>query len=148
MAIGGVNHTSFTVSSLDRSIAFYQDVLGLELVTTIERRAPWIAVMTGLDGARLRIAALRSPGTEHVVELVEYEQPRGEQLTLPTNAVGCAHLGFVVDDIDAEYRRLRDAGVEFVSPPVRVTEPPSVGTRAAYFRDPDGIPLELQERSE
>jgi len=32
MAIGGVNHTSFTVSSLDRSIAFYRDVLGLELV--------------------------------------------------------------------------------------------------------------------
>jgi catechol 2,3-dioxygenase-like lactoylglutathione lyase family enzyme len=146
VTISGLNHTSFTVSSLERSIAFYRDVLGLELEATWERNAPWIAEMTGLAGARLRLAALRVPQTEHVLELIEYERPRGEHVRRATNDVGCAHLGLVVDDIDAEYERLRAAGVEFLSAPVTVTEPPGVGARAVYFRDPDGIPLELQER--
>jgi lactoylglutathione lyase len=144
--ITAVNHTSFTVSSLERSIDFYRDVLGLDLDATWERNAPWIGEMTGFEGARLRLAALRVPGTEHVLELIEYEQPQGERLRCATNDVGSAHVGFVVEDLDAEYERLRDAGVEFLSAPVRVTEPPGVGARAVYFRDPDGIPLELQER--
>ena len=144
--IGGLNHTSFTVSSLERSIAFYRDLLGLELDATWERNAPWIGEMTGFDGARLRLAALRVQGSEHVLELIQYEHPPGERLQRATNDIGCAHVGFVVDDLDAEYGRLRDAGVEFLSAPVRVTEPPGVGARAVYFRDPDGIPLELQER--
>jgi catechol 2,3-dioxygenase-like lactoylglutathione lyase family enzyme len=144
--ISGLNHTSFTVSSLERSIGFYRDLLGLELEATWERHAPWIGEMTGFKGARLRLAALRVPGTEHVLELIEYEKPRGERLRRATNDVGSAHIGFVVDDLDAEYGRLRAAGVEFLSAPVRVTDPPAVGARAVYFRDPDGIPLELQER--
>jgi catechol 2,3-dioxygenase-like lactoylglutathione lyase family enzyme len=144
-----LNHTSFTVSDLDRSIAFYRDALGLELQRTIRRRGPWIGRMTGLPGADLRIAALAVPGASHVLELIEYVVPPGTRRPrLPTNDVGSAHLGFAVDDIEREYVRLRALGVEFVSPPVRVDEPPGEGSWGAYFRDPDGIPLELQQRAE
>lgn len=146
MGITGVSHTSFTVSSLERSIGFYRDVLGLEVVMTMERRAQWIAEMTGFEGAALRIAVLRWPGEEHFVELIEYEAPHVGGVASATNVVGSAHLGFFVEDIDAEYERLCAAGVQFVAPPARVAEPPSAGAWAAYFRDPDGIPLELQQR--
>lgn len=146
MGITGLSHTSFTVSNLDRSIGFYRDVLGLEVVMTMERRAQWIAEMTGFDGAALHIAVLRWPGEEHFLELIEYVVPRGDGVASATNVVGSAHLGFFVDDINAEYERLSAAGVHFVAPPVRVVEPPSAGAWAAYFRDPDGIPLELQQR--
>ena len=148
MGIIGLGHTSLTVSSLERSIAFYRDLLGLELVATIDRSAPWIAEMTGLEGASLHIAVLRWPGQEHMLELIEYETPTGTHTPQATNDVGCPHLGFRVDEIDREYRRLLAAGVEFIAAPVLVTEPPSKGTRAAYFRDPDGIPLELQQLAE
>jgi catechol 2,3-dioxygenase-like lactoylglutathione lyase family enzyme len=147
VSIVGVSHTSFTVSNLVQSIAFYRDLIGLELVTTIERKMPWIAEMTGFTGATLKLAVLRWPGEMHMLELIEYEAPRGRRFTLSTNDVGSTHLGFVVTDIHAEYKRLVAAGVEFVAAPVRVTEPPSQGAWAAYFRDPDGLALELQQRA-
>jgi catechol 2,3-dioxygenase-like lactoylglutathione lyase family enzyme len=141
-----ISHTSFTVSDLDRSIAFYRDLLGLELRATIRRNTGWIAAMTGFDGADLRIAALVEPGGGHVLELIEYVSPSGAApRPIPTNDVGAAHVCFEVDDLQAEAERLRAAGVVFVGEVVQVTEPPGVGGCAAYFRDPDGIPLELHQ---
>ena len=47
---------------------------------------------------------------------------------------GNAVLEFIVADVDAEYERLRDLGVEVVKPPQ--THP--WGARSFWFRDPDG----------
>jgi catechol 2,3-dioxygenase-like lactoylglutathione lyase family enzyme len=58
-----------------------------------------------------------------------------------------AHLSFIVTDIDAEYRRLADQGVRFVTPPVDISEGMNAGGRACYFQDPDGITLELFQPS-
>lgn len=69
--------------------------------------------------------------------------PPGERPSLSTANVGTAHLSFVVTDIDAEYRRLAGHYVDFVSPPVDITEGMNTGGRACYLRDPDGITLEL-----
>lgn len=146
MSVVAMNHTSFTVSDLERSIAFYRDVLGFELLRTIRRRQPWIAEMTGFPGADLKIGVLQLGDREHLLELIEYVSPPGTRPhRVPTNDVGAAHVSFSVTDIDAVHRRLADAGVEFLSPPITITEQPSAGARAAYFRDPDGIPLELQQ---
>jgi catechol 2,3-dioxygenase-like lactoylglutathione lyase family enzyme len=147
MTITATNHTSFTVRDVGRSISFYRDVVGLELITTIRRREGWIAEMTRVPDADLCLAVLRVPGDSHVLELIQYvgATMSGDDAP-PLNRPATAHLGFVVSDIDAEYRRLRDLGVDFLSPPVTVTEPPSVGARAVYLRDPDGIVLELQQR--
>jgi catechol 2,3-dioxygenase-like lactoylglutathione lyase family enzyme len=57
--------------------------------------------------------------------------------------VGVAHLSFVVGDIGAEYQRLAGNGVEFISAPVDISEGMNKGGRACYFKDPDGITLEL-----
>jgi catechol 2,3-dioxygenase-like lactoylglutathione lyase family enzyme len=144
-----ISHTSFTVSDLDRSIAFYRDVLGLELRATIRRNTGWIAAMTGFEGANLRIAALGEPGGGHLLELIEYVAPRGAPpRPIPTNDVGAAHVCFEVEDLHAEVERLHAAGAVFVGEVVQVTEPPGAGGWAAYFRDPDGIPLELHQAPE
>jgi catechol 2,3-dioxygenase-like lactoylglutathione lyase family enzyme len=146
MSIIALNHTSFTVSDVERSIAFYSDLLGLELVVTVRRQRPWIKEMTRFSDADLKIAALRLPGSDHMLELIEYMSPRGtDARKIPTNDVGATHICFRVTDIDAVYERLRNEGVEFNSPPVTVDELPSPGARCCYFRDPDGIPLELAQ---
>lgn len=138
-------HTSFTVSNLDRSVAFYRDVLGLELVKTLRLREPWIAAMTGFRSADLKIAALRLGPGGHILELIEYANPAGEvRASHPTNDIASAHLCFAVDDIGAMYERLKAAGVEFRSAPQAIGGEPGNGW-AVYFRDPDGIPLELAQ---
>ena len=54
-------HTSWTVSDLDRSVAFYRDLLGFELVETKHRIGAFIEEVVGFDGAELKIATLRIP---------------------------------------------------------------------------------------
>jgi catechol 2,3-dioxygenase-like lactoylglutathione lyase family enzyme len=62
---------------------------------------------------------------------------------LKTANVGVSHLALEVDDIDAVYRRMKAADIEFVSPPVLITEGINKEGYACYLRDPDGITLEL-----
>lgn len=144
----GVWHFSFTVADLDRSVAFYSDVLGLELVHRQEQDNAYTRELVGFPDASLRIAQLAVPGqprgvSTHDLELVEYVAPRAEPTDPMRNRPGAAHLAFAVDDAVGTYERLRDLGVEFVSPPQAITEGINRGGFTCYFLDPDQITLEL-----
>ncbi|MBP80341.1 MAG: bleomycin resistance protein, partial [Acidiferrobacteraceae bacterium] len=58
-SILSTNHTSFTVSDLDRSIAFFEDVLGFEVTSKAPRSPEVIARVTGIKGAQVMIAYVR-----------------------------------------------------------------------------------------
>jgi len=141
-------HTSWTVADLDRSIAFYRDRLGFELVETKHRIGAFIEEVVGFGGADLTIATLRIPGavlppSGHHLELIQYVAPKGERLDLRTFNVGAAHLAVGTDSIHKDYARLSAAGVTFVSPPVRVPSGSNANSYACYLRDPDGFTIEL-----
>lgn len=146
--IRGIWHTGLHVADLDRSIAFYRDVLGLRLVHLQEQANPYTRSLVGYPDAQLRVAQFAVPGdrggvSSHDVELVEYVVPRGAPQDPQRHRPGSAHLAFVVDDIDTEYRRLTEAGVRFVSPPNRIDAGVNRGGAACYLLDPDDITLEL-----
>ena len=108
-------HTSWTVSDLDRSIAFYRDLLGFELVETKHRIGAFIEEVVGFSGAELKIATLRIPGAPlpqsgHHLELIEYVAPRGERLDLRTCNIGAAHLAVGTDSIHDTMRGCRGRG--------------------------------------
>ena len=146
MRLTGISHTSFTVSDIDRSLAFYRDLLGMEVLVEVEREGEFIEEVVGFQGASLRIVGLKLPqGSDHILELIEYRAPHGQRLDLRTCNPGVAHLCFVTDDIHNAYESLRAKGVEFRSPPVRIPSGPSAGGYDAYFLDPDGITLELSQ---
>ena len=136
-----VNHTSFTVSDLDRSISFYRNLLGLELISLTGRDPAFSEKVTGIPGANLKIAYLQAPG--HRLELIQYLSPPGEKLDCRTNNIGSAHLAFNVDNLPALYADLKAKGVQFKSEPLEVPAGPNKGTMAVYFTDPDGITLEF-----
>lgn len=136
-----VNHTSFTVSDLDRSISFYRNLLGLELISLTGRDPAFSEKVTGIPGANLKIAYLQAPG--HRLELIQYLSPSGEKLDCRTNNIGSAHLAFNVDNLPALYADLKAKGVQFKSEPLEVPAGPNKGTMAVYFTDPDGITLEF-----
>jgi catechol 2,3-dioxygenase-like lactoylglutathione lyase family enzyme len=96
--------------------------------------------------AVLKIAVLAfrtTRGRRDILELIEYQRPRGEPVDTATNRPGAAHLCFLVDDIEDEYRRLSAAGARFKSSPNEVTFGINKGARSVYFNGPDGIALEL-----
>ena len=142
---GALHHTGYTVSDLDRSVAFYRDLMGLEVLAQQEKQGGYLAAIVGYPDAHVRMAHLRAPASGHVLELFEYIAPKGETPErIEPRDVGAAHLCFLVDDLDAVYRRLVDAGVEtFVSPPVLVDTGVNTGGYGIYLRDPDGIVLEI-----
>ena len=82
MKVAELFHTGLTVSDLDRSIAFYRDLLGLELVSQWDSGEPYLRTVVGYPDAELRIALLRLPrgsvgASGHHIELLEYRAPRG-----------------------------------------------------------------------
>jgi catechol 2,3-dioxygenase-like lactoylglutathione lyase family enzyme len=139
-----VHHTGYTVSSLEPSVAFYRDFLGCEVIATQEKEGGYLAAIVGYPDAHVRMAHLRVPGGEHVIELFEYLAPEGHKTDVEPRNVGSSHLCFVVDDLPELYDRLKESGVDsFVSPPIEVDTGINRGGYALYLKDPDGITVEL-----
>jgi catechol 2,3-dioxygenase-like lactoylglutathione lyase family enzyme len=128
-----VAEIGMTVGDIDRSIAFYTNVLGFEKVSQAEvMGTPWER-LTGIFGCRIRLARLRL-GSE-TIELADFLTPRGRPFPYDTQADDhwFQHIAIVVSDIDAAYERLRAAGVEHASTaPQRLpdTIPAAAGIRA------------------
>lgn len=122
--LSGVSHISFTVSDLDRSVAWYQHVLGLHLVMPTER--------PGIRGAIL----VHTSGL--MVSLAQHESGAGD--AFDELRTGLDHLSFAVADRDALAaweRHLDERGVTYS--PIQDVPYGSV----LVFRDPDHIQLEL-----
>jgi catechol 2,3-dioxygenase-like lactoylglutathione lyase family enzyme len=140
--LAGVHHMSLTVSDLARSLAFYRDLIGLEVVMEQEKEGGYLAAITGYPDAHVRMAHLETPGG-HRLELFEYVSPAGGKADVEPRNVGAPHVCFLVEDIHAAYERLCRAGVRTVSPPVEVDTGANRGGFGLYLRDPDGITMEL-----
>lgn len=147
--IHGFWHVSFTVSNIDASVKWYTEVLGLEYVRGQVQQNEYTSKLVGYPDAHLKVAQLRVPGqtiprSRHHIELVEYIHPRGEDIPLDTNRCGVGHWAFMVDDIHAEFDRLKGLGVQFkAEEPVAIEAGVNKGGYTIYFTDPDGITLEL-----
>lgn len=143
MHIRGADHTSYTVSDLERSLAFYVDILGCEVLWQREITNRYFSQIVGFPDCQVRAAHLRIPGSEHRIELFEYVSPRGTRADIRVNNAGSSHISFLVDDLEAAYGELRSRGVQFLSPPVAIDAGANAGGRAVYILDPDGITMEL-----
>ena len=137
---------SFTVSDLDRAVAFYSELFGappLKVGREIDGNA---GVVIGYDPLDLRYAWFAIPGTPTLLELFEYVEPRGASGRLETRNPGNGHLGLVVDDVHAEWKRMAEAGATFASDePFAITGGSWDGACVIYMRDPDGITIELMQ---
>lgn len=148
MAICGTWHASWTVADMGRSLAFYVDMLGLEIVHEQIQDNAYTRKLVGVSDARLHVVLLKIPGHDpgrsgHVIELVEYQHPKGARLDTTPSNICAAHFAFIVDDAADMHRQLSTAGVSFVSPPVAITAGRNRGGYTCYLRDPDGFVLEI-----
>ena len=135
-----------TVSDMDRSVAFFTDVLTFEPVSDIEVAGQEYDRLQGVFGTRMRIVRLRL-GDEQI-ELTEYLAPRGRPIPVDSrsNDRWFQHVAIIVSDMDLAYARLRQHKVEHASPePQRLPDwnAAAGGIKAFYFKDPDGHPLEI-----
>ena len=146
--ITGARHAGITVSDMDRSLAFYRDLLGLELLWRRVFEEPEIREIVGVpEASAIEVAMLRVPGSDLDVELLEYKgcQPRSGA-TEPSRH-GTGHFCMFVRSIDALFADLQSSGVRFRSDrPVEMTGGPNRGGKSLYSLDPDGYIVEFHQR--
>jgi diaminopimelate decarboxylase len=142
-----IDHVSVTCTSIDRSLTFYRDGLGLAVLERGVETNERIGAVLGLPGARLRFADL-ALGDGGLVELLEYEAPVGRALRPQPNDAGAAHVAVVVDDVDEALRRLRGHGFPSRSAPVMLDDHDGrwKDVKIAYVDDPNGFVIELLQR--
>jgi catechol 2,3-dioxygenase-like lactoylglutathione lyase family enzyme len=146
MPISRVATVGFTVSDMDRSVAFYTNVLEFSKTSDLEVSGRPFELLTGVAGARARIVRL-ALGDEQI-ELTEFHTPRGRPFPADarSNDRSFQHVAIIVSDMARAYARLQERRVEHASPaPQRLPDwnPGAGGIEAYYFRDPDRHFLEI-----
>ena len=142
----GTNHTSFTVSSLDRFLGFLCDGLGFDLLDRSPRDPKRVEEISGIIGAANEVAYVQGPG--HRLELIEYSGPQDrKRVECRPCDPGYAHLAYDVDDLDGAMATAKSYTFEKLSAPVTVDNGPNKGNRIVYMRDIDGITVEFIEKN-
>lgn len=144
--VTAVDSIGITVADLDRSVAFYTNVLGFETVSEWEGAGEELDHLQGVFGTRLRKARLKLG--EEFIELTEYLAPEGRPLPVDSrsNDQWFQHIAIIVSDMDRAYAHLRKNKVRHASSgPQRLPDwnQNASGIRAFYFKDPDGHALEV-----
>jgi catechol 2,3-dioxygenase-like lactoylglutathione lyase family enzyme len=143
-----VDAVGMTVSDMNRSVAFYTNVLSFRKERDVEVAGRPFELLTGVFGARIR--KVRLTLGDEAVELSEFKAPRGRPYPADTRANDrwFQHIAIIVSDMDHAYAQLVSHGVPHASTsPQRLPDsnPNAGGIEAHYFRDPDGHFLEVLE---
>ena len=144
--ISDIVHVGVTVSDIDRSIAFYRDVVGLEYLGRAVMEGESADRLFGVENCCVDVAYLRRGRTDGPpLELIQFRGTDAGEGRADLQRRSISEICFLTDDIHAEYERMRGLGVEFISEPqpFDFTEEGFGRSLAVYFRDPDGTIMEL-----
>jgi glyoxylase I family protein len=140
------DHTGITVSNLERSLAFWRDVLGFEFSHRANQKGEMAEQITGVKGAELKLAVVKAPGG-HKIELLEYLAPanRNKDASLRPCDVGHVHIALTVENLEPLLKKIAESGWKAAGKPQALTAGPNTGKRVIYVRDPDGTTIEFME---
>ncbi|MCC6676998.1 MAG: VOC family protein [Phycisphaerales bacterium] len=144
--VGAVDTIGITVGDLDRQVEFFTRVLDFQMVSETEVWGEPTEHLTGVFGARCRVARLRLG--DECVELTEFLAPAGRPVPPESrsNDRWFQHIAIVVSDMDRAYARLRTARVRHASTGPQTLpawNPAAGGISAFYFKDPEDHVLEV-----
>lgn len=147
--VGRIYHVGLTVSDLDRSIAFYRDILGLAFQGEILMTGKETDRMFRRPNCKVRVAYLNGSKADAAppVELIQFVDTEAKQVPSDLMTTSISEVCFYTDDIDAVYNRFLEHQVECLSEPQYFDfRADGFGeSKAFYFRDPDGIILEMMQ---
>ncbi|MGF1742495.1 VOC family protein [Vibrio profundum] len=128
MQLESFHHVAIICSDYVTSKSFYTETLGLEIIAENYR--------SDRDSYKLDLALPNG----NQVELFSFPNPPKRPST--PEAQGLRHLAFIVESVEVYSSYLVSKGVEVEE--IRVDE--FTGKKFNFFKDPDGLPLELYEK--
>lgn len=120
-----IHHIAIICTDYDKTLNFYHDILGFEIIRSNKREHDW------------KVDLKLNETTE--IEL--FIRPDAPARPSYPEACGLRHLAFAVESVDETVRMLEEKGV--ACEPVRFDD--YTGKKMTFFRDPDGLPLEIHE---
>jgi len=145
----GIDHTAIVVRDTDASLKFYRDLLGMQVAGESENYGTEQEHLNNVFGAHLRITALRAAGGPGI-ELLEYLAPSdGRPFPANERSNDLVHRETVLITANAvaAAQSLQNVHTEFVSSGIVVNQNQQLGgTKAILVRDPDGHPVEIEQK--
>ena len=130
MNLSTIHHVAIIVSDYEKSRHFYVDLLGFEVIRE-HRRPEKNDYKLDLKLGDCELEIFGKADAPKRVSQPEY----------PSEACGLRHLAFKVDCIEEVVSQLNDLGIE--CEPIRWDS--FTNKKMTFFKDPDGLPLELHE---
>jgi catechol 2,3-dioxygenase-like lactoylglutathione lyase family enzyme len=151
LTIQALSHVAVGVRDMDRSLAFYRDVLGMHVSLDTEEELPSIGDAAPLKRRAVYLRWREGPHESFIVLDQQLSQPSfGEPPKL--FQIGTHHWGYWVDDIDVIVERAEAAGMSIMLRPVQgdsaaYGEAPGKVVLSAFLHDPDGNVVQLDQRT-
>ena len=146
LPVKGLGNFSHIVASMDRSVEFYRDGLGLELSQPLRPFDANAVIMRlgNIMGAQTRYTALKVPGSAMAVELIEYKNIDRQPVHARFQDPGATNLTLRVRDLDGTMARLKKVGGDVITVS---GAPAEIGgrSRIVFMQDPDGFVIELSQ---
>ena len=127
-----VSHICIRVKSLDESVKFYHEDLGMPIIKIMYREPK------SRDAAHLGDAT-----NDATIELHEVQKPEGEPSEIDN---GMHHLCLWVDDLDSLHQELKTKGLATGKAPREGMHIGDIPVKVAFIKDPDGVLIELLQR--
>ena len=145
--IKGVAHTGLVVEDMDRMIEFYSQNFGFQKVLDTQVGGKEADDIVNFQIESERIVIMELGGNQ--IELLEY-RPKGREYPQDycSNDLFGVHLSLETDNMEEDYRRLKNRGVNIISKGPQTipdSHPIFAGTKVLYIQDPEGHPLELMQ---
>ena len=144
MGVRRLIHLNVVCSDLDRSLAFYQDVVGATMVLPFANQEDDFLGSIGDPGGSGHRGAMLCLGDNRrgpYIDLIEWDR-KGKEGGLGPRDIGVPRIAILVDDVDESYGEVQERGGQPLGEPVDL----NVGdqrVRCFVFPDPDGFLVEF-----
>lgn len=142
----GIDHSAIAISDTAQSLPFYQDILGLDIVSRSNNTGLTQATLDDLPVADVKITSLQSSTAKIGIELLDYLRPedsRSRPQAWQIDDLPHRHLILEVDSLHDSLAHLKHHSVEVISPRVIKLPDSYRYTEGVLIKDPDGHSLLL-----
>ncbi|HEY0679930.1 MAG TPA: VOC family protein [Chitinophagaceae bacterium] len=143
----GIDHTAIGISNTDKSLLFYQSLLGIEKKGDSWNNGVEQEHLNNVEGASLHITGLRAndgPG----IEFLEYLKPGpGKKYPPDSRSDDLWHWQTIllVDNAEVTYRKLKEMNADFISKDLVRVNNGRHRISAFIVRDPDGHAMLIKQ---